>query len=119
MPPFNVSRKPLIFLKDPREYLPYLQGLQDKSEYERKYQVDDDLGRHSRALAHLHSLRDVERLKAYTQKHKLYTEALELYKYNANGHSEILRLYADFLYSTARYKEAAIGTILQTIHLHI
>lgn len=89
--------------------MPYLQDLQDKSEFDRKYRIDDDLGRHSKALVHLHSLSDFEKLQAYTKKYSLYAEALDLYKYKPDQYGVILRLYAEHLNTRNRYKEAAIG----------
>ncbi|KAK5138320.1 hypothetical protein LTR08_003381 [Meristemomyces frigidus] len=96
--------------KDPREYLPYLQGLKDLSPALRQqYTIDDDLKRYRKALAHLHGLAEFEELKAYVAKHDLYGAAIELYRYDSARLAELMRLYAAFLASRNRYKEAGIA----------
>lgn len=70
--------------KDPREYLPFLQSLQEMEDTRRKFTIDDHLGRSSKACGHLFNLGDdafVE-MKNYVVKHELYSTALNLYKYN-------------------------------------
>jgi elongator complex protein 1 len=96
--------------KDPREYLPYLQSLQELPKLRRLYKIDDKLGRRQKALQHLYDLDVFEEFKTYTQKHVLYDQALELLKYNQNRLNDIMRLYAEFLHSSHRYREASIGT---------
>ncbi|KAI9671737.1 MAG: hypothetical protein M1831_003265 [Alyxoria varia] len=95
--------------KDPREYLPYLQDLQEQPELRRKYLIDHDLKRYESALAHLHAVGDFDEVKAYTERHELYKSSLELYKYNSDSYAAILQAYAEFLSSRSRYKEAAIA----------
>ncbi|KAJ9642548.1 putative elongator complex protein 1 [Coniosporium tulheliwenetii] len=95
--------------KDPREYLPYLQSLQEMPLLRRKFTIDDHLGRYSKALSHLHSLEATQELQGYVQKHELYAAALNLYKYQQEHLNSIMRLYADFLNSRNRFKEAGIA----------
>ncbi|KAI9664533.1 MAG: hypothetical protein M1821_005979 [Bathelium mastoideum] len=95
--------------KDPREYLPYLQGLQEQSELRRKFIIDNDLGRWTKALKHLHALGAFGELTAYTEKHELYSQALQLYRYDSNHFNSLMRLYADFLSSHNHFKEAGIA----------
>lgn len=95
--------------KDPREYLPYLQSLQNMTPLRRQFTIDDDLKRHTNALTHLHALSSFEELKAYIQKHSLYTQALDLYRYSPSQWRSILRLRADFLSSRNRFAEAGIA----------
>ncbi|KAI9873813.1 MAG: hypothetical protein M1830_010585 [Pleopsidium flavum] len=95
--------------KDPREYLPFLQNLQAMSILRRQYTIDDHLGRHTRALQHLHDLDAFDELKAYTIKHKLYKHALGLCRYQEARLNEIMRLYADNLNSESKYKEAGLA----------
>jgi len=75
----------------------------------RQHTIDDYLGAYTKALLHLHNLDAFDELKAYTIKHKLYKEALELYRYQTARLNEIMRLYADHLNSEFKYKEAGIG----------
>ena len=95
--------------KDPREYLPFMQNLQQQPETRRRYSIDDYLGRHSKALTHLHTLDAFEELQAYTQKHTLYQSALALYRYNPERHALLTNLYAEHLEAKAKYKEAALA----------
>jgi len=98
--------------KDPREYLPYMQSLQELPELRRRFRLDDDLGRNRKALQHLYELKAIDEVQSYTQKHELYADALELYRYEPTTQALIMRLYADFLNSRNRYKDAAIGKYL-------
>ena len=92
--------------KDPREYLPFLQGLEDMSVLRRQFAIDDHLGRYDKALQHLYDLKTIVELKAYTVKHELYSHALELHRYEPESLSEIMHLYAWHLQENAKYKDA-------------
>jgi elongator complex protein 1 len=95
--------------QDPREYLPHLQSLQDLPITRRKYQIDDQLGRCTKALTHLKDLQVFDEVTGYVQKHALYTEALALYQYDAVHMKQIMQLYADHLRDTNQNKEAAMA----------
>ncbi|KAF2086110.1 elongator complex protein [Saccharata proteae CBS 121410] len=95
--------------KDPREYLPYMQSLQEMAPLRRQFTIDDNLGRRTKALSHLHALSAFEELAAYTQKHTLYTSALALYKYDQPRLNDIMRLYASFLSSRNKFREAGVA----------
>lgn len=96
-------------MQDPREYLPFLQNLQETSQLRKQYSIDNHLGRYAKALEHLHALGDFEELKVYVEKHELYKTALTLYRYEEDALKGIMRLYADFLHSHSSFKEAGIG----------
>ncbi|KAK4549899.1 hypothetical protein LTR36_005200 [Oleoguttula mirabilis] len=95
--------------KDPREYLPYLQGLHDMQPLRQRFAIDNDLKRYRKALSHLHTLEVFDELKAYMSKHELYSAAIEIYRYENVKLTELMRLYADHLSSRNRYKEAGIA----------
>lgn len=95
--------------KDPREYLPFMQNLQEMSELRRRFSIDDFLSRYTKALAHLHTLDVFDELQAYTQKHSLYKNALEIYRYNPSRHATLTSLYANHLESKSSFKEAALA----------
>jgi elongator complex protein 1 len=95
--------------KDPREYLPHLQSLHDQPDLRRKFSIDDQLGRHTKALGHLKDLHAFEEAQAYVQKHVLYSAALQLYQYNTTELNTITRLYADHLSVTNSHAEAALA----------
>ncbi|KAH6875352.1 elongator complex protein 1 [Alternaria rosae] len=95
--------------KDPREYLPHLQFLQDLPETRRKFKIDDQLGRRAKALTHLKDLQAYDEVQDYVQKHDLYPEALSMYQYDSTRLKEVMRLYADFLSINNKNKEAALA----------
>jgi elongator complex protein 1 len=95
--------------KDPREYLPYLQSLQELEILRRQFTIDNDLGRHKKALAQLHALDAFEEIEKYAEKHELYSTAIELYKYQSDRLKALMRLYAKFLDERNRFKEAGIA----------
>lgn len=95
--------------KDPREYLPFMQALQEMTELRRRFSIDDYLNRHVKAVTHLHSLDAFTEVQSYTQKHNLYQSTLSLYRYNASRHAVITELYAQHLESKSQFKEAALA----------
>ena len=99
----------LALWQDPREYLPFLQNLQGMSVLRRQHTIDDHLGRWTKALRRLHDLHAFEDFKIYMVTHKLYDDALRLYRYQEDRVKEIMGLYADHLIRESRYKDAGIG----------
>ena len=95
--------------KDPREYLPFLQNLQNMSELRKQYSIDDFLGRHTKALRHLCELDAFEEVKSYAVKHSLYAQALERYRYQEAKCLELTRLHANCLQHEGKYREAGIA----------
>ena len=95
--------------KDPREYLPFMQNLQEMTELRRRFSIDDYLNRHAKALTHLHALDVFAEVQTYTQKHALYQAALSLYRYNPTQHAALTLLYASYLETKSSFKEAALA----------
>ena len=102
--------------KDPREYLPYLQNLHDMQALRQRFTIENDLKRYGKALTHLHVMGEFEEVKTYTTKHELYPAAIELYRYDKARLTELMRLYADYMSSRNRYKEAGIAYEYITDH---
>lgn len=75
----------------------------------RRFQIDDQLGRHTKALYHLKDLEAHTEVQDYVQKHDLYPAALSMYQYEPTHYKSIMRLYADYLSTTNKNKEAAIA----------
>ncbi|KAI9867254.1 MAG: hypothetical protein M1813_009532 [Trichoglossum hirsutum] len=94
---------------DPREYLPFLQKLQELPQGRRRFSIDNHLGRYSKALRHLHGLGVASEIRDYTVRNQLYKSALELYRYQMGPLNEIMRLYADYLNNQSNFKEAGIA----------
>ena len=95
--------------KDPKEYLPFLRKLQGMPVLRRKYSIDNHLSRFKKALGHLCDLGAFDEVKNYTTKHGLYPEALDFYRYQEDKLRELMRLYADFLQQTGKFKEAGVA----------
>lgn len=104
--------------RDPREYLPFLQKLQEMAILRRHFSIDDYLGRYSKALSHLYKLSkdDHSELEAYLVKHALYKDALTLYRYQPSRVDSIMGLYASYLESHSQFHEAAIA--YEYLHLY-
>jgi elongator complex protein 1 len=86
-----------------------LQSLQDLPPLRRKYRIDDQLERRFKALTHLKDLQAFDEVQEYIQKHSLYTEALSMYQYDTARLKEIMQLYADYLRTTNKHKDAALA----------
>ncbi|EPS28691.1 hypothetical protein PDE_03637 [Penicillium oxalicum 114-2] len=94
---------------DPREYLPFLRKLQNLPETRRCFEIDNHLSRFDKALKHLFALGAHDEIQAYTIRHSLYKEALEVYKYSPEQLREVTRIYADYLQNDSKHKDAAIA----------
>lgn len=95
--------------RDPREYLPFIQNLHEKPDPRRKFAIDDHLGRREKALQHLHALNVFDEVQTYTTKHNLYHTALGLYRYDTERHNALTGLYAAYLESKSKYREAGLA----------
>ncbi|KAI1766571.1 IkappaB kinase complex, IKAP component [Hypoxylon sp. FL1150] len=94
--------------RDPREYLPFIQNLHQLPDLRRKFVIDDHLNRHEKALGHLQSLQVHKEAQDYTVKHALYPAALKLYRYDQANLTILTGLYASYLESKSRYREAGL-----------
>ncbi|KAH7125271.1 elongator complex protein 1 [Dendryphion nanum] len=95
--------------KDPREYLPHLQSLHDLPSTRRRFRIDDQLSRYTKALFHLKELSVFDEFLAYTEQHNLYATALSLYQYDTSKLSQIMASYASHLALTNSHKESALA----------
>ena len=92
--------------KDPRENIPFLQSLQSQPPLRMQFAIDDHLKRHAKALEHLFKLNVFEEFMAYTERHALYLEALEMQRYKEANLRDVTRIYAGYLYKTAKFQDA-------------
>jgi elongator complex protein 1 len=104
--------------KDPREYLPFLKELSNLSEFERRYRVDDWLGKHEKALFHLRDHLQQTKggmnvISSYIQKHKLYNVALTLYPLTSKEYVQIANLCGEYLVDQREFKQA--GSIFEQV----
>ncbi|KAL4878550.1 IKI3 family-domain-containing protein [Aspergillus karnatakaensis] len=95
--------------RDPREYLPFLRKLQQLPELRRYFEIDNYLGRWSKALKHLHGLGSHDELREYVVKHVLYQDAIDIYKYQTEQLHDITHLYANYLQEESKFKDAGIA----------
>jgi len=89
------------------------------SRLRRLFTIDDHLGKRNKAIQHLFDMENLEELRQYMVKHELHNQVLDLYKYQPNEQSSILRTYAIFLNSRNRFKEAGIGKVHLTRDLEV
>ncbi|KAI3394287.1 hypothetical protein diail_2934 [Diaporthe ilicicola] len=95
--------------RDPREYLPFIQDLHQLAELRRKFAIDDHLGRREKALQHLYDLNVFDEVQNYTTKYKLYQTALRLYRYDPERLRTLTDLYANYLESQSKNREAGLA----------
>ncbi|KAK0613849.1 IKI3 family-domain-containing protein [Immersiella caudata] len=95
--------------RDPREYLPFIQELHRMPVLNRQFTIDDKLGRREKALGHLKALDNFEDAEKYVVKHNLYQQALSLYRHDEPRHRTLTDLYAAYLKSVSRFREAGLA----------
>ncbi|RYP65825.1 hypothetical protein DL769_006197 [Monosporascus sp. CRB-8-3] len=95
--------------RDPREYLPFIQELHRLPSPRRQFVIDDHLKRHEKALTHLQRLQAHQEARDYTVKHGLYAAALKLYRYDQANLTALTGLYATYLESKSRFREAGLA----------
>lgn len=78
-------------------------------EHRQRFEIDNHLGRHNKAIKSLHALQAYQDLKVYTVKHSLYSDALDLYADQPELFREMAELHADHLHDQSNHREAAIG----------
>ncbi|KAI1260790.1 elongator complex protein [Xylariaceae sp. FL1019] len=100
--------------RDPREYLPFIQNLHQLPELRRKFAIDDHLDRHNKALSYLQEMHVHKEAQDYTVKHVLYAMALQLYRYDATNLATLRGLYAAYLESKSKFREA--GLTYESLH---
>jgi len=94
--------------RDPREYLPFIQNLHQLPKLRMKFVIDDHLGRHEKALSHLKDMQSHQEAQDYTVKHSIYPAALKMYRYDTTHLATVRGLYATFLESRSKYREAGL-----------
>ncbi|KAF6767348.1 IKI3 [Kalmanozyma brasiliensis GHG001] len=104
--------------KDPREYLPFLRELRSLTprEYQR-FRIDDHLFRRPKALGWLVQAGPEHHKQAleYTDKHKLYHEALDLYSPEGGSRlRDAYDLFGEYLLTRRKYEDA--GSAFQLAH---
>lgn len=100
--------------RDPREYMPFLQSLQDLPVLRRQYTIDNHLKRFAKALVSLHAMGEHDEVEAFTIKHNLYTDTISLYKHSSSHRDKIKKLYADHLADNSKHAHAA--TLYESLH---
>jgi len=95
--------------RDPREYLPFIQELHRMPTLNRQFAIDDKLERKEKALSHLKALNNFEDVEKYVVKHNLYQQALGLYRHDEQRHRALTDLYAVYLKSVSRFREAGLA----------
>ncbi|WFD35942.1 Putative elongator complex protein 1 [Malassezia cuniculi] len=101
--------------RDPREYVAFLRSLRAKTpEAYQKFCIDDHLGRHGKALAWLAAAGEEHAADAlqYVEQHKLYREAMTVWKHDPPRLRAAYSRFGDYLASRERSSEAATAYIM-------
>lgn len=101
--------------KDPREYVPFLQGMQKLPQQRMRYTLNNHLKRYERALVSLLDMRGTDEVSdalweeclAYTQKHELWSTALQHMRYSEDWLQKLLPYYAEYLIKSSDQSGAA------------
>lgn len=98
--------------KDPKEYLPFLSGLQKMEENYQKFTIDNFLKRYKKALSHLALCPDrVAECLDFVVKHSLYRAALRMFAQDTDTWKAVCVQYGAELTRQSRHEEA--GLLLQ------
>ncbi|XP_014779296.1 putative elongator complex protein 1 [Octopus bimaculoides] len=96
--------------KDPKEYLPFLNNLQSMEMNYQKFTIDKYLKRFPKALGHIVNCGSDHwnECLQFIEEHKLYKEALKLYKSTSTEYKLIASSYGDELLLQKHHEEAGV-----------
>ncbi|XP_071038680.1 putative elongator complex protein 1 isoform X5 [Parasteatoda tepidariorum] len=95
--------------KDPKEFLPFYNELQNLEENYRKYKIDMHLNRFKKALEHISKCADhFEECLTLIKEKKLYVDALYLYPPSSQENKTIWTEYGMYLESKGYHDEAGL-----------
>ncbi|XP_071449948.1 elongator complex protein 1 [Hetaerina americana] len=96
--------------KDPKEYIPFINGLRKLEINYQHYKIDMHLKLYSSALKSIAKCADEhsDELMSLISSQNLYTEALKLFPKDGKLHQQICDAYADHLLRKKLYEEAGI-----------
>ncbi|THH05467.1 hypothetical protein EW145_g4776 [Phellinidium pouzarii] len=96
--------------RDPREYLPFLRELRALPKFYQRHKIDDHLKRYTGALKNLYLAGPeyFEQALSYIEKHKLYHDALSLWKDNEADYERVLDMYGEYLFERREFRQAAL-----------
>ncbi|XP_057324154.1 putative elongator complex protein 1 [Microplitis mediator] len=111
-------------LKDPKEYLPYLNNLAELEENYRKFKIDKDLRRYESALDHISKRLDkFDECLDMVCSYDLYAKAIKLFAKDQKEYIEIAKHYGEHLMRNKRYREAGVmfqrcGNLDRALQVH-
>eukprot|EP01102_Stenamoeba_stenopodia_P022460 TRINITY_DN9362_c0_g3_i2.p1 TRINITY_DN9362_c0_g3~~TRINITY_DN9362_c0_g3_i2.p1 ORF type:complete len:886 (+),score=260.87 TRINITY_DN9362_c0_g3_i2:86-2743(+) len=96
--------------KDPKEYLPFLNKLSKLETYYQRYSVDIHLEKWASALSNLSKAGEqyFDNCIDLMEKHKLYSEAINIYSSDDEKHKIVLSHYANYLLAQGQLEEAGV-----------
>ncbi|CAO1627671.1 unnamed protein product [Parajaminaea phylloscopi] len=102
--------------KDPREYLPFLRQLREiPSEDRRRFEIDDHLRRHDKALLSLIKSTGAtapdafDEVLEYTKRHRLFGTALQACTSEPKKWRRLQGIYGDYLLGRQKWTESALA----------
>lgn len=102
-------------IKDPKEYMPFLNNLVELNEHDMKYEINRYLKRYDKALEHVSKIpgKFDECLK-FIKIHGLYAKGLKFFNSNSEEYKNIALNYGQYLINVSKYKEAGIMFVKAT-----
>ncbi|XP_055943072.1 putative elongator complex protein 1 [Argiope bruennichi] len=95
--------------KDPKEFLPFYNALQQMEENYRKFKVDMHLQRYKKALSHISKCDDkFSECLQLIKDHRLYTDALYIFPYYSEQFKAVWNEYGDYLMTKRYFDEAGL-----------
>lgn len=96
--------------KDPREYVPFLQSIQQMSSGRQKFTLDDYLNRYDKALESLlQSDSLLHESILYIQKHGLWQTGLRVLRHDRHRYELLMKSYAEHLFQSQEFGEAGFA----------
>jgi len=94
--------------KDPKEYVPYLQALKQMDPIDMKFKIEADFKNYEKALQIVAEggPKYFDKALELVQKQRLYKQALELYKNDADLHNQVKGAFGDYLMQRGYVQEA-------------
>ncbi|CAL1294302.1 unnamed protein product [Larinioides sclopetarius] len=95
--------------KDPKEFLPFYNALQQTEENYRRYKIDMHLKRHKKALMHISKCDDkFSECLQLIKDQRLYTEALYIFPHSSQQSEAVWNEYGDYLITKRYFDEAGL-----------
>ncbi|XP_063980475.1 elongator complex protein 1 [Diachasmimorpha longicaudata] len=95
--------------KDPKEYIPYLNGLAELEENYRKFKINKDLKRYEPALEYIaHRLDKFDECIDLIVNHNLFVKAVKIFPRDTYEYRKVTGIAGEYFWRNKKYREAAL-----------